>query len=305
MNTAVPAQLGLGQILADFVVLLKPRIASFVGLAAFVGGLLGADAGVSLLHIGEAALWITLAAGAASAFNQILERKTDVLMERTRGRPLPSGRVSVREALVFAGVLTAVSTAALWLRFNALGACLSLATIVAYVLVYTPLKRMSTFNTVVGALPGAAPPLIGYAALAGRIDPWAWVLFAILFVWQFPHFMAIAWIYRQDYSRAGMRMLPSAIGGERAAGQAAILYGLVLLPVSMVPALFGGAGVVFCAGTLVVGMIYCAASLLFAFKPQRATARTLLLVSLAYLPIVLALVVFDPATGVMAAHFTR
>jgi protoheme IX farnesyltransferase len=304
MSTAV-GQVSMVHVLADYVTLLKLRIASFVGLAAFVGGLLGAEAVVPVLRIAEAAAWITLSAGAASVFNQIIERDTDRLMERTRNRPLPAGRVSPREAFVFAAVLTIAAVAALALRFNVLAASLVLATLVTYALVYTPLKRMSTFNTVVGAFPGAAPPLLGYAALAGRIDAWAWALFAILFVWQFPHFMAIAWLYRQDYARAGLRMLPSANGGERVAGKAAVMYGLVLLPVSITPIVFGGVGVAYSLGVLALGTCYFAASLRFAVRQDRGTARTLLLASLVYLPLVLALVVFDPATGVLAAHFSR
>ncbi|MDZ4773188.1 MAG: heme o synthase [Planctomycetota bacterium] len=304
MNTAVQ-QASFAHVLADYLTLLKLRIASFVGLAAFVGGLLGADQGVSILRIVEASFWITLSAGAASAFNQIIECDTDRLMDRTRNRPLPAGRISLREAFVFAAVLMLASVAAIALRFNLLTASLVLATLVAYALVYTPLKRVSTFNTVVGALPGAAPPLLGYAALAGRVDAWGWALFAILFVWQFPHFMAIAWLYRHDYARAGLRMLPGAAGGERVAGKTAVMYGLVLLPVSMVPFVSGGAGIVYGAGVFALGLCYCAASMRFAWRQDRATARTLLLVSLVYLPLVLVLVVFDPATAVLATHFSR
>lgn len=292
-------------VVADYLTLLKLRIASFVGFSAFVGGLLAAPAGTSLVRVAEASLWVTLAAGAASVFNQVLERDTDRMMDRTRGRPLPAGRIAPRDALFYAAILALVSIGALGWRFNVLAAALSLATMFSYVAVYTPLKRLSTLNTVVGAVPGAAPPLIGYAALSGDVRGWAWALFAIVFVWQFPHFMAIAWLYRADYARAGMRMLPSAVGGERIAGKAAILYSLVLLPVSLIPAVHGDAGVVFCAGTFVLGLIYMLASLWFALRPDRATARTLLFVSLIYLPLVLGLVLVDPATGVAHAHFSR
>lgn len=305
MNTAVRDDVVQVSVLADYVTLLKLRIASFVGLSAFVGGLLGAGPNVRVVHIAEAALWVLLAAGAASVYNQVLERDTDRLMERTRNRPLPSGRISVRDALVFATLLACIAIGALALRFNVLSAALSLATLCTYVLVYTPIKRMSTLNTVIGAFPGAAPPLLGYAALAGDVQGWAWVLFAIVFVWQFPHFMAIAWIYRQDYARAGLLMLPTAQGGERVAGRTALMYSAVLLPVSIIPLVWGGAGVVYCAGALVLGAAYCAASIGFALRQDKQTARLLLFTSLAYLPLVLALVVFDPATGVGATHFWR
>lgn len=290
---------------SDLATLLKLRIATFVGLSAFVGGLLGARPGTPLLVVAEAALWITLAAGAASVFNQVLERDTDRLMDRTRGRPIPAGRVSARRASVLASVLAVVAVGALAWRFNALAGALAAATLFSYVLLYTPLKRRSTLNTVVGAVPGAAPPLIGYAATSSHVAGWAWALFAIVFVWQFPHFMAIAWLYRGDYAKAGMRMLPSLAGGERIAGKAAILYSLVLLPVSLVPAVWGEAGIVFCGGTFLLGVVYMLASLRFALRPERASARTLLVVSLVYLPVVLGLVLVDPATGVASAHFSR
>jgi protoheme IX farnesyltransferase len=292
-------------LVSDYLALLKLRIASFVGLSAFVGGLLAAAPGVPLVHIAEAAVWVTLAAGAASVFNQVLERDSDRLMERTRNRPLPSGRIGLRDALLYGTALATLSIGALGFRFNVLAAALALATLFAYVAVYTPLKRLSTLNTVIGALPGAAPPLIGYAALSGDVRGWAWALFAILFVWQFPHFMAIAWLYRHDYARAGLRMLPVELGGERIAGKAALWYGLVLLPVSQVPAVWGDAGVVFCAGSMALGLVYCAAALRFAWRQDRAGARMLLFVSLAYLPLVLLLVVLDPVTGVAAAHLGR
>jgi protoheme IX farnesyltransferase len=305
VSTTVREAEGTLGYVGDCVTLMKLRIASFVGLAAFVGGLLAAGPEVPLGRIAEAALWITLAAGAASVFIQVLERDSDRLMERTRERPLPAGRISLRDALLFGTGVAILSVAALGFRFNVLSAALALATMFAYVAVYTPLKRVSTLNTVIGAIPGAAPPLIGYAALAGDVRGWAWALFAILFVWQFPHFMAIAWLYRHDYARAGLRMLPGERGGERIAGKAALWYGLVLLPVSQIPAVWGDAGVVFCAGAMVLGLAYCAAALRFAWRQDRAAARLLLFVSLAYLPLVLLLVVLDPVTGVAAAHLSR
>jgi len=292
-------------LIADYLALLKLRIASFVGFSAFVGGLLAAAPGTPIGRILEASVWVTLAAGAASVFNQVLERDTDRLMDRTRSRPLPAGRVTPRDAILYATGLALVSVVALGWRFNVLAAALSLATMFSYVAVYTPLKRLSTLNTVVGAVPGAAPPLIGFAALSGEVHGWAWALFAIVFVWQFPHFMAIAWLYRDDYKRAGLRMLPSADGGVRVAGKTAILYSLVLLPVSLIPAVHGEAGIVFCAGAFVLGLVYMLASLWFAMRPDRSTARVLLFVSLVYLPLVLGLVLVDPATGVARAHFSR
>jgi protoheme IX farnesyltransferase len=270
-----------------------------VGLSAFVGGVLvpGARAVPAL----EASLWITLSAGAASAFNQVLERDTDRRMDRTKDRPIPSGRIGVRDALLVATLLAAVAVGMLAWRFSVLSALLALATLFAYVAVYTPLKRASTLNTVVGALPGAAPPLLGYAALAGEPGGWGWALFAVVFVWQFPHFMAIAWLYRHDYARAGLRMLPSEPGAEGLAGRTAVVYAALLLFVALVPALFGVAGPVFTAGATALGIAYLAAAARFAWKSERASARLLLLVSLLHLPLVLILAVVDPSSGGLAA----
>jgi heme o synthase len=305
MNEHAHEAAGAPSLVSDYLALLKLRIASFVGLSAFVGGLLGAGPEVPVVHILEASVWITLAAGAASVFNQIYERDTDRLMVRTRNRPLPAGRIAPREAMVYASVIAVVSIAALALRFNALSAVLAFTTLVSYVALYTPLKRVSTLNTVVGAFPGAAPPLLGYAALAGGVGVWAWALFAIVYVWQFPHFMSIAWLYREDYARAGLRMLPSARGGERVAGRAAMTYSLILVPVSLFPAMWGHAGLVFTIGAVALGVAYVAASLRFAWRQDRGSARVLLFTSLAYLPLVLALVLLDPRTGVVAAHWAR
>lgn len=305
MTTRVREHAGAPSLVADYVTLLKLRIASFVGLAALVGGLLAGSASTSLWRVAEAALWITLAAGAASVFNQVMERDTDRRMERTRERPLPAGRVTPLAAILYATILACLSIGALGFRFNPLVAALALATLFAYVAVYTPLKRWSTLNTVIGAVPGAAAPLLGFAAIAGRVEGWGWALFAILFVWQFPHFMAIAWLYRHDYARAGLRMLPVESGGERVAGRAALMYSLVLLPVTLLPGAWGDAGLVFTLGAVLSTLVYAGAALRFALRLDRASARLLLLVSLAYLPIVLLLAVLDPVTGILARHGWR
>ena len=190
--------------------------------------------------------------------------------------------------------LGAAGTAGLALRFTLLSAVLVLATLVAYVCVYTPLKRVSTLNTVVGAIPGAAPPLLGYAAIAGEVGPWAWALFAVIFAWQFPHFMAIAWLYREDYARAGHRMLPAVPGSDGVAGRQSVLYALVLLPLSLLPALRGDAGILYVVGALLLGAGYLASSVLFALREDRPRARGLLLVSLVYLPLLFVLILVDP-----------
>jgi protoheme IX farnesyltransferase len=286
----------------DFLALTKPRIAALVALSAFVGGLLAAGPEAALARVAEAALWITCAAASASVLNQVLERDVDRLMRRTQSRPLPAGRLSVRDAILFGAALAVVGVGGLALRFNLLSSLLALATLFAYTAIYTPLKRVSTLNTVVGAIPGAAAPLLGAVALSGVAGGWGVSLFAVLFAWQFPHFMAIAWLYREDYARAGMRMLPALPGCERLAGRAALTYGLALLPVSILPGVRGEAGIVYTVGALALGLVYLLASGKFAWRQDERSARSLLFVSLLYLPLLYLLILSDPVVGVGALH---
>jgi protoheme IX farnesyltransferase len=245
---------------------------------------------------------VTGAAAAASVFNQVLERDTDRLMLRTQDRPLPAGRLAARDAILFGALLAAVSISTLAIEFNLLAALLALASLFAYVAVYTPLKRVSTLNTVIGALPGAAPPLLGYVAMAGATGRWAWALFAIVFVWQFPHFMAIAWLHRADYARARLKMLPALPGCERLAARQALSYSIAILPVALLPGAWGDAGSIYSFGAIVLSLGYIAASGRFALAPTTASARSLLFASLAYLPLLLSLVLLDPVVGVAALH---
>jgi protoheme IX farnesyltransferase len=280
--------------------LCKPRITAMVGFSAFVGALLAAGPGADLLRLGEAALWIGLVAAASSVFNQVLERDTDARMVRTARRPLVTGRLRVRDAILFGAGLALAGTLALAVRFNTLSALLTLATLVAYALVYTPLKRVTSLNTAVGAIPGAMPPLLGFVALAGEVHGWGWYLFAVLFAWQFPHFLAIAWIHREDYARASLRMLPALPRSEGIAGRQALLYGLALLPVSLLPALRGDAGWVYAAAALVFGAVYAASAAWFALREDRISARAVLLVSLAYVPALFSITLMDPLVRALA-----
>jgi protoheme IX farnesyltransferase len=279
---------------SDWIALTKPRIASFIFFAAMIGGLLAGGTQSDWPRILEQALYVTLAAGAGSIFNQVLERDTDARMQRTRSRPIAAGRISVRDAVFYGALMATIGVAGLAARFNLISALLAASTLFAYVAVYTPLKRVSTLNTVVGAIPGAAPPLLGYVAMAGDAGRWAWALFGLIFVWQFPHFMAIAWIYREDYARAGLRMLPSVPGGVGIASRSALVYSLVLIPVSLVPAVYGDAGLVYGIGALLASLAYAAAALRFAWKENLSNARLLLYTSLIYLPVLLSLAVLDP-----------
>jgi len=285
------------QVLADFLVLVRPRISAFVLFAAFTGALLGGGPDAELLNVALAALFVGLVGASSSVFNQVIERDTDRLMPRTANRPLPAGRMSVRDAVLFGAVLGLSGVAGLAACFQPLSALLALSTLAVYVLVYTPLKRFTSLNTVVGALPGAMPPLLGFVALAGRPGPWGWLLFAIVFAWQFPHFFAIAWLYQDQYRRAGMRMLPCLPGARGLAGRQSLAYSLLLLPVSLLPGVRGQAGIVYVGAALVLGLAYAVSSAFFARRESHATARALLVVSLVYLPLLFSAVLFDPVVS--------
>ena len=288
---------GLGERIADWVTLTKGRIGAFVFFAAWVGAVLALRAqGVDDLSAGlEPAFWVLCVAAGSSIFNQVFEVRTDHLMERTRGRPLVTGRVAGRQATIAGIALGLGGTLALAVRFNWTAALCALGTLVAYSMVYTPLKRFTTHNTAIGALPGAMPPLLGALAIdgSGVQTAWGWYLFLILFVWQFPHFMAIAWMYREDYRRGGLRMLPSMPNSEGIAGRNALLYSLVIVPVSLLPGMRGDAELLYLLVAPLAGLMYVAFSLAFALHETRTRARGLLLASLVYLPIVFLAALFD------------
>jgi heme o synthase len=290
---------GVSAFLADWATLTKLRIGAFVFLAAWLGAVLAKrEEGLEDLFAGlEPALWVLAVSAGSSIFNQVFERNIDRLMERTSARPLPAGRVPLVTAIAVGGVLGLGGTLMLALRFNLLVALCAIGTLVAYSMVYTPLKRLTTHNTLVGAVPGAMAPLLGYMAIAGTVGPWGWYLFLIMFVWQFPHFMAIAWIYREDYARGGLRMLPSLPGAAGLAGRNALLYALVLVPVSLLPGTRNDASFVYLFAAFVMGLVYLAFALAFALREDRTRARALLLASLIYLPIVFAAALFDRDLG--------
>jgi heme o synthase len=282
--------------------LCKGRITAMVAFSGFVGALLAAGPGADLARLAEAALAIGAVSAASCIFNQVLERDVDARMLRTARRPLVTGRLRVRDAILVAAALALVGTLTLAARFNTLSALLALATLAAYALVYTPLKRVTTLNTAVGAIPGAMPPLLGYVALDGGVRGWGWYLFALLFAWQFPHFLAIAWMHREDYARAGLRMLPAMPGTEGMAGRQALLYSLALLPVSLLPALRGDAGAVYVVAALALGALYGGASLAFALRETRARARAVLIASLVYVPALFSITLMDPLVRALCAR---
>lgn len=278
---------------ADFVTLTKPRL-NFLVLITTLGGMyLAAPAGVPARVLVHALIGTALVAGGASALNQVWERETDGLMRRTRARPIPGGRLRVAEGTWFGILLSTVGLIELAGQVNAISAAVAAATLVSYVLVYTPLKKQTSLATLIGAVPGALPPVIGWAAATGTISRPALVLFGIVFLWQMPHFLAIAWLYREDYSHAGIPLLPVLEPDGRRTGQQALLYAAALWPVSLLPALVGIAGAPYSIVATVLGFGLIALSALFARNRTMKTARRLFLYSITYLPLLWSALVID------------
>jgi len=296
LDPPTPAAQGTGgpwARLVSWAELFKLRLASLAVFGAFLGAWLGIGPEHDLLDALEASFWIACTAASGCALNQVIEQETDRRMERTRHRPLLTGRIGVRDAVLASTALAIAAVLGLALRFGLLSSFLALGSLFLYVAVYTPLKRVSALNTLVGAFPGAAPVTIGYAAMTGSLWTWGVSLFLIVFAWQFPHFMAIAWLHRDDYRRAGMRMVPVLEGGERAAGIQSMAHSVVLIPISILPALLGDVGLVYLVGALVIGVIYTLFSVRFALVQNEARARALFRFSLVYLPVLFTLILVD------------
>jgi len=280
--------------LADYWTLTKPEVNFLVvasTLAGFYLGTLGPLDGTRLLHTLFGTL---LVASGTGTLNQFIERRHDAHMRRTANRPLPSGRLAASHALWFGIALSVAGGLDLALAVNTLSSVLALATLASYLVFYTPLKRRTPLCTLVGAFPGAMPPLIGWAAVRGSLSPEAWVLYAVLFLWQFPHFLAIAWMYREDYARAGLRMLPSRdLELGRFTRREIFAFTLALVPVSLVPVAMGQAGMLYLTGALLLGLAFLACGARLAFSRSNVLARRLVLASVVYLPLVLALLMID------------
>lgn len=278
---------------AAFFELTKPRIALMLVLTAAAGFYIGSDGGFNWVLFANMLIGITLLAFGVATLNQVIERKLDALMQRTEKRPLPSGRLSTMEALVFGCVLCV--TAEIYIAFlvNPLTAFLGLVVIVGYVLLYTPLKTRTSASTAIGALPGALPPLMGFTAAANEITLGAWAMFAILFLWQFPHFLAIAWMYREDYKKAGILMLPVLEQDGKITASQIVLFTVLLIPISFAPFFLGMAGWIYLVGAVLLGFWFLYASIQTARLKSVAQARKLMLVSVLYLPIIFALLVFN------------
>ena len=270
---------------ADFVALAKPRLNMLVVGSALAGYAMAGGDPSQVFRMLATVFGTALVAGGASAYNQILERKTDALMQRTRLRPLPDGRLQIGEALIFATALSALGIATLAAGVNTLCALVALATLLSYVVIYTPLKRVTSFATVIGAIPGALPPVIGWTAAREDLSQGAWVLFGILFLWQLPHFLAIAWMFREDYARAGFPMLPVLEPDGRSTGRQAMIYSAALLPLSLAPTLIGLTGRAYFIGALALAALFLTLTVKFAMSRSRADARRLFFGSIIYLPL--------------------
>jgi len=293
MTTVEPFAIFRGR-LVDYSELTKPRISAMVLVTVAAGAILastGLPDGWLLWHT---LFGTALVAAGASALNQLLERESDARMTRTDNRPLPAGRLGPREVLLV-GVMLGICGIGYLAVFvpHPLAAILAALTFLSYVLVYTPLKSKTSLNTLVGAIPGALPPVIGWAGVRGTIDVQALGLFAILFCWQVPHFLAIAWIYREDYRRAGLCMLPVVDRLGDLTSRQMVTYCCALIPASLLPALWGQTGTVYLSGAIFFGAVFLAFTIAFWFRRTFERARGVLRASLIYLPVLLALLLLD------------
>ena len=305
-SPARPERRGL---VSDLSVLTKPRITAMVAITAWIGYEMGAvkQAAQSLviapqtltpelghgLILAGTIIGTSLSCMGASALNQVIERRTDALMQRTKNRPIPAGRMSAGMVTAMGSLLSLLGVSLLALFAGPLAAVVSAITIASYAFIYTPMKRVSSACTIVGAVPGALPPVIGYAAATGTLAVEAWVMFAILFLWQLPHFLAIAWLYKDDYARAGLPMLPVVDPDGSATSRQILLGCMALLPLGLLPTAVGMSGRLYFAGALLAGLVFLVFGIALARKQNRRNARALFFASLIYLPLVFALMVID------------
>ena len=272
----------------DFYELTKPRLNFLVLVTTMVGYYMAVRVAGDWSRIVATLLGTALTAAGASVLNQVIEREHDKLMPRTRLRPLPDGRIGPAEAIIYGSVLGVGGVVYLALAVNYLTAILGAFTLLSYLFVYTPMKRWTTLNTVIGAIPGAIPPVMGWTAVHGTLGPQAAVLFCILFFWQMPHFLAIAILYRSDYAAGGFKMLPVVDEKLFITGRQIVLYNAALIPMTLMPTLFGMTGVYYFAAAMVLGLAYLAFGLICASTRQRVDARKLFFASITYLPLLLA-----------------
>jgi protoheme IX farnesyltransferase len=280
-----------------YVTLTKPDVTFLVVITTVAGFYLASSGSIAWALLLNTLFGTTLVAGGTAALNQYIERDRDALMRRTVQRPLPAGILQPAEVLRFGVVAILLGTFWLALAANFLAAFLGLVTSIVYLGVYTPLKTRTTLATAIGALPGALPPLIGWAAARGSLSLGAWILFGILFFWQFPHFQAIAWMYREDYSRAGIRMLPTVDPAGDATFRQIIATSAILVPVSLLPSVIGMAGIRYFFGALILGMLILQVSLWASRHRSNVRAKWLMHATVAYIPLLLTWMILDKLGG--------
>jgi heme o synthase len=277
----------------DYLALTKPRITWLILMSTGVGYFFGHAGLLDWIRVFHTLLGTALLASGTATLNQWYERDADARMRRTERRPIPAGRIRPEQALAFGLCLVGAGAAELGYFVNGLSAMLGLLTVASYLWLYTPLKQRTWWSTTVGAFPGAMPPLIGFAAASGRLNADAWALFAIIFLWQFPHFYAIAWMYREDYQRAGIRMLPVVEPDGASTARQILGFALLLIPVSLLPGLLNMAGVVYMAGALALGGFFLLAASRVMRDRSIPGARAVLRASVAYLPLLYLVLLLD------------
>ena len=292
-NIPTPEQADIKSMLRDFYDLSKPGIGFYALITTFAAFYMASPSAMDiplLIHVIIATAFVTAGGG---ALNQVIEIQADSEMKRTEKRPLPAGRVSASKGLLFGVVMSVIGVVWLLLAVNSISALLAIGTLVGYLFVYTPIKKFSSLSTVIGAFPGAIPILIGWVAVTGSIDVRGWTLFAILFLWQIPHFLAIAWMYRKDYSRAGFPMITVVEPEGISAAHQTLIYLVALLPVSIMPTKLGMTGMVYAYGAVILSLGFLVSGVMLAVKRTNPAARQLLFASILYLPIILILMLID------------
>jgi protoheme IX farnesyltransferase len=293
VSTARTAELTLSSRANAFVALTKPDVSFLVLMTTAAGYYMGVRGPVNWLHMILTVFATLLIAAGTAALNHYIERDSDRYMRRTASRPLPSGVLQPWEALLFGGILSLAGAVDLYFTAGPLAAALGVITCLSYLLAYTPLKKRTIWATFVGAFPGAIPPMIGWVAATGTLDRGAWLLFAILFVWQFPHFHAISWMYREDYARAGIMMLPVVDREGKRTFREIILYASALVGVSLLPAILGLAGVLYFFGALVTSTALVQVCIWAASNKTNARAKWLMHATVIHIPVLLGLMMYD------------
>ena len=278
---------------ADYAELVKIRLTFLVLLTTLVGFYMGARGSIDFGLMVHTLFATALVASGAAALNQWIERESDAKMPRTRNRPLPSGRMQPQEAFVFGAAVSLIGVVYLAVSVNALAGLLAGITLASYLFIYTPLKRLTWLNTIIGAVPGALPPMIGWASSRGELTPDGWVLFAIMFFWQMPHFFSIAWIYREDYKAGGFSMLPVVDPDGASTGRLSVFHAMTLVPISLMPSILGLSGAVYFLSALVLSSVFLGFAVWFNRDKTNASAWWLFGISIAYLPLLLSVMVFD------------